>query len=127
MKEENFIVFEKNRKDYKTRGYKNLNCDSFFQEYNNNDNERDNKKQEWWKEEKPKDIPVFYANFEEHDGSKFYKTTNYVKNKILEILFPEEPIHNIENSDIKMPQTMVVIKNHICYNHCDNNIKRSIL
>lgn len=97
MKEENFIVFEKNRKDYKTRGYKNLNCDSFFQEYN----KRDNKKQEWEKEE-PKDIPVFYANFDERDGSKFYKTTNYVKNLILEILFPEEPIYDIEKSDIKI-------------------------
>ncbi len=99
--EENFIVFEKNRKDYKVKGYKNLSCDSFFQKYNDTSSNEETESN-WWENKIPKDIPVFYPLFNEQDGSKFYKTTNYVKNLILEILFPEQPLYNIENSDVEI-------------------------
>ena len=101
---ENFIILEKNRKDYKIRGYKNLDCSSFFQDTDTSRLENDLLNQGYLSSTTIQYLKeyIFFAKYSEEDGSKYYTTCNSVKNKILEKLFADRSPYDIDSSDIKL-------------------------
>lgn len=104
MEKEKFITLERNRKDYKQKGYKNLNCDSFFQSFDPSIAEEELLTQGYLslKTINSTKEQIFFVSYEESDGSKYYTTCDSVRIKILEKLFPTHSLESLSKTGIKL-------------------------
>ena len=97
MGKKNYNILEKNRKDYKIRGYRDLSCDIFFQSDSSTYNVSSTKNS--FNEISGR---LFFPKYEYKEDESFYTTVEGVKVMILGQLFKDESLENIHNTDIKI-------------------------